>query len=235
MEMRHGHDFLENEADVAAYRPAICQTLPINVRQLVINKQNRRLLPVRDQLIERMEDALVRWRPPMSCHVGSTAALRGKHPYQMEASPKASSAPRPLRSSVKQYFDTLSSAIHWSQPSAILSSSSSSMVDEIRQSVENAGRSNTTPCATAVLDTVWSPSSPPSARALDYNFPVPPYYLQEVQRDYRIAATVGPRAPATSSCDPNSSISLWEECLQMMQETWSDVVAACSCTEQREY
>ncbi|AET41347.1 uncharacterized protein Ecym_8051 [Eremothecium cymbalariae DBVPG len=91
----HTVGFVLDNEDITfpSYVPTNVQSLPHTsngIRQLVIEKQNQRVFPTYNRLLDRMEDALVRWRPPASSHVGSSLAIHGTHPYQKDFSePKA--------------------------------------------------------------------------------------------------------------------------------------------------
>ncbi|QLG73384.1 hypothetical protein HG535_0E04680 [Zygotorulaspora mrakii] len=55
----------------------------ITVRELVKAKQEERKKPVGDMFLQRMEDTLMRWKPPVSSHQGATMAVDGMHPFQL--------------------------------------------------------------------------------------------------------------------------------------------------------
>lgn len=57
------------------------ENLP-SMRELVISRQNRSTRPLQNKFVERMEDHLVKWRPPVSQHRGMSMALHGNHPFQ---------------------------------------------------------------------------------------------------------------------------------------------------------
>lgn len=70
------------------------------VRELVKAKQEERSEPINNEFLERMEDSLMRWKPPASSHRGTTMAIDGVHPYQLPtAAMKKSSKKVGLRSS----------------------------------------------------------------------------------------------------------------------------------------
>lgn len=80
-----GYGFYNDEVTFPNYLPTNIQSLPHKsnrIRQLVIEKQNQRVFPTYNRLLDRMEDALVRWRPPASSHIGLSLAIHGSHPYQ---------------------------------------------------------------------------------------------------------------------------------------------------------
>lgn len=54
------------------------------VRELVIDTQSKRKARVSSRFVERMEDNLVKWKPPVSSNRGTTLAVEGAHPYQRE-------------------------------------------------------------------------------------------------------------------------------------------------------
>ncbi|GCF00081.1 hypothetical protein ZYGM_002256 [Zygosaccharomyces mellis] len=56
------------------------------VRQLVKAKQDERVFPPRNEFVSRMEDSLIRWKPPGSSYRGTTMAIEGSHPYQLATS-----------------------------------------------------------------------------------------------------------------------------------------------------
>ncbi|CAR28506.1 hypothetical protein ZYGR_0S01390 [Zygosaccharomyces rouxii] len=56
------------------------------VRELVKAKQDERVLPPKNEFVNRMEDSLIRWKPPGSSYRGTTMAIEGSHPYQLETS-----------------------------------------------------------------------------------------------------------------------------------------------------
>lgn len=54
-----------------------------SVRQLVISKQKSRRRREENVFVGKMEDVLVKWRPPASSHRGAIEAINGTHPYQL--------------------------------------------------------------------------------------------------------------------------------------------------------
>lgn len=56
-----------------------------SVRELVIDSQSKRKLRLGNRFVEKMEDNLVKWRPPLSSNRGTVMAIEGKHPYQIAA------------------------------------------------------------------------------------------------------------------------------------------------------
>lgn len=56
------------------------------VRELVKVKQDERFLPPKNEFVSRMEDSLMRWKPPASSYRGTTMAIEGLHPYQLPTS-----------------------------------------------------------------------------------------------------------------------------------------------------
>ncbi|SCU81200.1 LAME_0B05996g1_1 [Lachancea meyersii CBS 8951] len=203
--LTHGFPSLDPDSPDYALR---AHTLPSNitgVRQLVINKQNGRVVAAKSQLVGRMEDALIRWRPPVSCHAGSTAALKGKHPYQLEVDTTAlrNSQAHTSLDSIRQCFEALSNAVSrprteksdmHNHPEATSlfhsvnlgdsanssqSSSASGMLQEIRQSLQSAETRGLTPRAIVCEQELETHSIEP----ISYSFPIPAYYLpQQVPR-----------------------------------------------------
>ncbi|EJS44459.1 YDL186W [Saccharomyces arboricola H-6] len=55
-----------------------------SVRQLVISKQKSRRRRENNVFVGKMEDVLVKWRPPASSHRGAIEAINGTHPYQVD-------------------------------------------------------------------------------------------------------------------------------------------------------
>ena len=55
-----------------------------SVRQLVISKQKSRRRREDNAFVGKMEDVLVKWRPPASSHRGAIQAINGTHPYQLD-------------------------------------------------------------------------------------------------------------------------------------------------------
>lgn len=55
-----------------------------SVRQLVISKQRSRRKRENNVFVGKMEDVLVKWRPPASSHRGAIEAINGTHPYQLD-------------------------------------------------------------------------------------------------------------------------------------------------------
>lgn len=53
-----------------------------SVRELVIDTQSKRKARVGSKFVERMEDNLVKWKPPLSSNRGTIMAVDGTHPYQ---------------------------------------------------------------------------------------------------------------------------------------------------------
>lgn len=213
-------------------------TLPANttgVRQLVIRKQNGRVVAAKSQLIDRMEDALVRWRPPASCHAGSTAALKGKHPYQQELDTDVDLTSVPLHASldsIRHYFDNLGHTISrprsqrppkteqlagsTQSPASSPASSASGMAVQIRQSVQSAGTRGTTPRAMAY------DADPDNieARPASYSFPIPAYYLPHTD-----ACPVG-----ESTRENNEEAhGCWAQWTTFWDELCDDLAALCSC------
>ncbi|CUS23103.1 LAQU0S08e02190g1_1 [Lachancea quebecensis] len=220
------------ECTVRAY------TLPANttnVRQLVIRKQNGRVVAAKSQLIDRMEDALVRWRPPASCHAGSTAALKGKHPYQQELDTDVDLTSVALHTSldsIRHYFDNLghtaSRSLSQRPPKTELlagstqsqksssASSASGMAVQIRRSVQSAGTHGTTPRATAYdVDPKNIEAEPAS-----YSFPIPVYYLPHP--DVRpVGESTRENNEETHGC--------WGQWTIFWEELRDDLATLCSC------
>ena len=64
------------------------------VRELVKAKQDERVLPPRNEFVSRMEDSLMRWKPPGSSYRGTTMAIEGSHPYQLATSKVQQNQPK---------------------------------------------------------------------------------------------------------------------------------------------
>ncbi|SCU99168.1 LAFA_0G22386g1_1 [Lachancea sp. 'fantastica'] len=193
------HGFLSLDPDSPDYALR-SHTLPANttsIRQLVINKQNGRVIAAKSQLVGRMEDALIRWRPPVSCHAGSTAAIKGKHPYQLEA--ENTSLAHTSIDSIRQCIENLGNAVskpstrkkkdahRHGEESSLLhsvnlgdsietsqeSSSASGMLQEIRQSLQKTDTRGMTPQAIECRQELETCTVEP----VTYSFPIPAYYL----------------------------------------------------------
>ncbi|SCU91978.1 LADA_0F13410g1_1 [Lachancea dasiensis] len=237
-------DFLGYDLEQPEYTQR-AHTLPANssgVRQLVIKKQNGRVIAARSRLVDRMEDALVRWRPPASCHNGSTAAIEGKHPYQLEINSNSLCDEHGLSSmkTIRQRFESLSNAVIKSRGNeadqaskrnsgSVLqsinledsentshSSSASGLLQEIRESLQSPAALRSTP--TAVLcETV------PEERPVDpisYSFPIPTFYLP--------AQDVRPVGESTRDLDDeNETGGYWTQLRQFWGELCRDLKAMC--------
>ncbi|SCU92851.1 LANO_0E02322g1_1 [Lachancea nothofagi CBS 11611] len=224
-------------------------TLPANttgVRQLVIKKQNGRVVAAKSQLIGRMEDALVRWRPPVSYHAGSTAAVKGKHPYQLEIDTKAL-CKLPAQTSIdsiRHCFETLSNAV--SKPrterhekavrtdtNSVLhsvdlaesicssrSSSASGMVQEIRRSLQSAETRGMTPRA------VICEPEPETyiVERIGYSFPIPACYLPH--QDVR---PVGESTRDNDNDDDIEADNYWAQWCQFWDDFCRDFKVMCAC------
>lgn len=68
--------------DLTRQRFLPARTIP-TVRELVKARQDERTMPPRSAFVNRMEDSLVRWKPPGSSYRGTTMAIEGTHPYQL--------------------------------------------------------------------------------------------------------------------------------------------------------
>lgn len=78
----------------------------ITVRELVKAKQEERRMPVGNIFVQRMEDTLMRWKPPVSSHQGTTMAVDGNHPFQLPTAKmqaRAKEEPCTLQDSVAAY------------------------------------------------------------------------------------------------------------------------------------
>ncbi|CEP62533.1 uncharacterized protein LALA0_S05e07756g [Lachancea lanzarotensis] len=193
------HGFLSLDPDSPDYALR-SHTLPANatsIRQLVINKQNGRVIAAKSQLVGRMEDALIRWRPPVSCHAGSTAAVKGKHPYQLEM--EENTPAHTSLESIRQCIETLGNAVikpkkksdthrHAEESSLLHSvhlgdstdpfhslSSASGMLQEIRQSLQSTDTHGITPQA---IECEQEPETC-TFEPITYSFPIPAYYLPQ--------------------------------------------------------
>lgn len=68
--------------DLTKQRFLPAKTVP-TVRELVKAKQDERTIPPQSSFVNRMEDTLMRWKPPGSSYRGTTMAIEGTHPYQL--------------------------------------------------------------------------------------------------------------------------------------------------------
>lgn len=53
-------------------------------RELVKAKQTQRSERLHNKFVERMEDNLIKWRPPVTSNQGTVLAINGNHPYQLQ-------------------------------------------------------------------------------------------------------------------------------------------------------
>ncbi|KAL3230151.1 Uncharacterized protein RNJ44_01514 [Nakaseomyces bracarensis] len=80
-----------------------------SVRELVIDTQTKRKAKVGNRFVERMEDNLVKWKPPLSSNRGTTMAIEGIHPYQREINENEVVTSERIATSAK-LFDSFT---HW--------------------------------------------------------------------------------------------------------------------------
>lgn len=226
-------DFInDDDFQLPQYEPISFHSLPLgthSVRKLVIEKQNSRVFPTNNRLLDKMEDALVRWKPPQSSFQGSTAVLRGKHPYQLEEDSIKISLHESLNT-VKQCFDGLVQAVH--KDSIDLSntnSTSSFIVDEVRASIGNDASSKThtsaktlkaVPFGEDVHDLEACVTEKKQEAEQHYTLPIPSYYLINPRNNLVLTNN------ATTSQDQQGCWDLWCE---FWQDVWTDILRICTC------
>ncbi|AGO11868.1 AaceriADR101Wp [[Ashbya] aceris (nom. inval.)] len=225
------------------YVPTHVQSLPHTsngIRQLVIDKQNQRVLPTYNRLLDRMEDALVRWRPPASSHVGSSLAIHGTHPYQKEV-PEPKALGRDLSESIEQMKQILQNCwptrdLHteatddsetlsdYSLPRA--GSATANSAKPNGPSFETLSLSRRTPVAFPIKASGARAQPPPDdlqSTLNTYKFPVPSYYLPlSLQRQCQQPTTRAPAADTEQSTP-------WQAWCQFWKEFWVDLHSLLIC------
>ncbi|SCU92632.1 LAMI_0E11342g1_1 [Lachancea mirantina] len=203
------------------------RTLPANtasVRQLVINKQNARTLASRNALTNQMEDALVKWRPPVSCHAGSTAALRGKHPYQMDSPPGGTELGlRFSLDTLKRCFETFGHSAHSvhsmvARESAADDDASTAMCWSVQEFGTAADIA--TPYALPVSSSTLNERE--NSSPMQYSFPIPVQYLP-VERN-----TVDARTQAASHLHERDGC--WPSTQAVCIASWNQFVTVVTCS-----
>ncbi|KAH3902701.1 uncharacterized protein SCDLUD_000285 [Saccharomycodes ludwigii] len=108
-----------------------------SIRQLVKNKQSLRKIPVTNKLINRMEDALIKWKPPQSSQPQIYAVINGTHPFQDDKLPVQE---HPERSNKTTYHKDSSKIKDDTSSASTINSTStttSSLLDIIKNTIYN--------------------------------------------------------------------------------------------------
>ncbi|AMD20087.1 HCL064Wp [Eremothecium sinecaudum] len=227
------------------YVPNNAQSLPRTsngIRQLVIEKQNQRVFPTYNRLLDRMEDALVRWRPPASSHVGSSLAIHGSHPYQKDFGEHKAMSKEFTESieQMKQIFlncwtkdgtqsevvEENDTASDYSLPLALSGGDSENKPNG--STFETLSPSRKTPVAFPIKPKTTSPRTGPDediqTTLNTYKFPVPSYYLPAaLQRQRQQQAQDTDRVG-------NDGQTGWQVWCQFWKEFWIDLNNLLVCS-----